>query len=199
MAKKETLIIVAHPDDETIWAGGMLLKSKSDNKENRTILCLCRKEDTDRAPRFKEACEMFGAEGYISDMDDAEEGSYKEVSNEDIINRIMEVTKGKEYDSLYTHGENGEYEHIRHLQVHKAVCEMLDKELLLAKEVFFFSYIKNKELGFCIANSNADKLIKLRKPYFKMKKKLIEETYGFQMGGFEEKSCGQVEGFDVRK
>jgi hypothetical protein len=135
----------------------------------------------------------------MSDLDDGEEGYYKDLSTQEIIDRILEITEAKDkiYDILYTHGENGEYGHIRHIEVHKAVDEMLSRGLLLANEVFFFSYKKVGED--CNLNKSADKLIRLEKPYFKMKKKLIEKAYGFQKGGFEEKSCGEVEGFDIRK
>jgi LmbE family N-acetylglucosaminyl deacetylase len=202
--KKNILVIVAHPDDETIWMGGTLLKIKTKNdikhNVNLTIISLCRKNDRDRAPKFSKVCSMLGVvEYHMSDLDDCEEGYYKEITSQAIIERIFEFTKlnGKKYDRVYTHGENGEYRHIRHMQVHKAVCEMLDKKLLLAKQVFFFSYEKIGQD--CIVNKNADKLIKLEKPYLKMKKMLIEDVYGFARGGFEEKSCGDVEGFDVLK
>jgi LmbE family N-acetylglucosaminyl deacetylase len=199
MAKKETLIIVAHPDDETIWMGGTLLKSKEKSKENKTIISLCRKNDSDRAPKFEKVCEKLGSKGYIFDLDDGEEGYYKEVSAQEIMNKILEITKDKKYDSLYTHGENGEYGHIRHLDVHKAVCEMLEKGSLVAEKVFFFSYFLEKEGGPANINPNADKLIKLEKPYFKMKKQLIQEVYGFQEGGFEVESSREMEAFDIKK
>lgn len=198
MNKKEILIIVAHPDDETIWAGGTILKSK----DNKTIISLCRKNDVDRAPKFEKVCKLLGAQGYISDLDDAEEGYYKEISNEDVIKRILEIinVKNKKYDILYTHGKNGEYGHIRHLNVNKAINEMLEKELLSAKKVFFFSYTRerNVEGEPCHVNPNADKLIKLEKSYFKMKRHLIKDIYGFQDGGFEVESTSEVEGFDIK-
>jgi len=74
---------------------------------------------------------------------------------------------------------------------------MLDKKLLLAKQVFFFSYLKTKENS--NINSNADKLIKLENPYFKMKKQLIKEVYGFNEGSFEYESARDVEAFDIKK
>lgn len=196
MVKKETLIIVAHPDDETIWLGGNLLESK----DKKTIISLCRKKDRDRAPKFRKACEMFHAKGYMFDLDDAESGKYKDISNKDIIKRVLEITKKKKYDVLYTHGKNGEYKHIRHKQIHNAVNEMLNRKLLSAKEVFFFSYhkVKNNFQGYAIYNSNADKLIKLKKPYLEMKKQIIQKIYGYPKGGFEEKSCKNVEAFDIR-
>lgn len=195
--KKEVLIIVAHPDDETIWVGGTLFKSK----DNKTIISLCRKNDRDRAPRFKKACKILKAKGYISNLDDGEKGYYKKITEKQIIKRILKITKNKKYDYVYTHGKNGEYKHVRHIGVHNAVNEMADRRLLFAKKVFFFSYKKRKNnfQGYAIYNSNADKLIKLKKPYFKMKKRLIKEIYNFDKGTFEEKSCKEVEAFDIKK
>lgn len=195
--KKEILVIVAHPDDETIWAGGMLLKSN----DNKTIISLCRKQDKDREPKFQKVCKMLGAKGYIFDLDDSEEGDYKKISSEEIINPILEITKGKKYDLLYTHGKNGEYGHIRHLEVHDTVDGMLNEGKLHAKTVLFFSYARERDVEGepCHINSSADKLIRLEKPYFKMKKKLIKDIYGFQEGGFEVESSRDVEAFDVRR
>jgi hypothetical protein len=197
MTKKEVLVIVAHPDDETIWVGGTLLQSK----DNKTIISLCRKKDRDRAPRFRKVCKLLQAKAYILDLDDAETGKHKEISSKEIIKRILKITKNKKYDILYTHGKEGEYGHKRHLDIHKAVNEMLDKKLLSAKEVFFFSYhkMKNNFQDYALYNSSADKLIRLKAPYFRMKKKLITEVYGFQKGGFEEKSSRNIEAFDIKK
>jgi LmbE family N-acetylglucosaminyl deacetylase len=196
MEKKEVLVVVAHPDDEVIWAGGTLLKSK----ENKTIICLCRKNDKDRFPRFGKVCKLLKAKEYIFDLDDAESGKLKKISNKDIIKKVLSVTKGKEYDYLYTHGKEGEYGHPRHIEIHNAINSMLNRKLLSSKEVFFFSYhkIKNKFQGYAICNSNADKLIRLKKPYLEMKKRLIQKVYGFQKGGFEEKSSKGMEAFDIK-
>jgi hypothetical protein len=98
---------------------------------------------------------------------------------------------------LYTHGENGENGHIRHIEVHKIVKEMLDRNLLSAKKVFFFSYKKRGKI--CNINPNADILIKLKSPHFKMKKKLIQKIYGFKKGSFEERCCRNVEAFDIKR
>lgn len=200
--KKEVIVIVAHPDDETIWMGGTLLKIKEKQDSNVTLICLCRKNDKDRYPKFQKACEILGVKGYIFDLDDGEDaGQYKEILLQDIINKISPITNNKLYTTLYTHNENGEYGHIRHIQVNQAIEEMLSKGLILAEEIYFFSYkkMKNKYQGYAIYNSNADKLIKLKKPYLKMKKKIIEEVYGYKKGGFEEESCREIEAFDLRQ
>jgi hypothetical protein len=193
MTEKEILVIVAHPDDETIWLGGTLLKTKF----KKTIISLCRKNDRDRLLRFEQSCKILNSKGYMSDLDDLEEGYYKEISKQEIIKRILKITKKKKYDYLYTHGENGEYGHIRHLEIHRIVNEMLDQGLLSAKKVFFFSYKKRGKI--CNINPNADMLIKLKESCFKMKKQLIQKVYGFKKGSFEERCCRNVEAFDIKR
>jgi LmbE family N-acetylglucosaminyl deacetylase len=193
MKEKEILVIIAHPDDETIWAGGTLLETKF----KKTIISLCRKNDKDRAPKFEKICKILNSKGYMSDLDDLERGHYKKISKKDIIKRILKITKKKKYDFLYTHGKNGEYEHIRHLGVHQVVNEMLEKRLLFAKKVFFFSYKKRGK--FCDINPDADILIRLKEPSFKVKKQLIQKIYGFKKGSFEERSCRNVEAFDIKR
>jgi hydroxymethylpyrimidine pyrophosphatase-like HAD family hydrolase len=197
MKKKEILVIVAHPDDETIWMGGTLLKSKF----KKTVICLCRKNDKDRFPKFQKACKILNAKGYISDLDDFEKGYFKKISSQDIIKRILKFAKEKKYDYLFTHGKNGEYEHIRHKEIHNAVKEMLNKKILSVKKVFFFSYLpkKNNFQGYAKYNSSADKLIKLNFNELMMKKNIIKNIYCYSEGGFEEKSSDKIEAFDSLK
>jgi hypothetical protein len=83
--------------------------------------------------------------------------------------------------------------------VHNSVNEMLNKKLLIAKKVFFFSYLKDEKTGFCNINSSADKLIRIKNPYFKIKKQLIQEIYGFQENSFENKCSINKEAFEIKK
>ena len=64
------LVIVAHPDDETLWAGGTILM----HPETRwTVVALCRRSDPDRAPKFRRVLELLGASGDMGDLDDGPE------------------------------------------------------------------------------------------------------------------------------
>ena len=67
---KTVAVIVAHPDDETLWAGGTILNQPA---WNWFIVTLCRANDADRAPRFFQALHTLGANGKMSDLDDGPE------------------------------------------------------------------------------------------------------------------------------
>ena len=63
---KNVAVIVAHPDDETLWAGGTILSHPS---WNCFIVSLCRGNDTDRAPKFYNALKTFKEEGAMGNLD----------------------------------------------------------------------------------------------------------------------------------
>ncbi len=64
---KNIVIIVAHPDDETLWAGGTIMSTLS---WQWFIVCLCRGDDKDRAPRFYKALKILKSEGVMGNLDD---------------------------------------------------------------------------------------------------------------------------------
>ena len=188
--KKDVLVIVAHPDDETIWMGGTLLINRHD--WNITILSLCRKDDQDRAPRFRKACRTFKAEAFMSDLEDEK---LNQIDINEAIKRIKRYAK-KRYDYIFTHGKNGEYGHKRHIDVNKAVLQMIKNKDLSAKKVFFFSYEKKGKI--CYAKKNSDKFIKLDKSHLKLKKKIIRKIYGFKKNCFEDLCCRDAEAFKIK-
>jgi len=190
--KKEVLIIVAHPDDETIWMGGTILINK--NKWNTTIISLCRRDDEDRAPKFKKICKILNAKGFMSDLDDEKLNA---LSLNEITKRINQLSPRKNYDYIFTHGENGEYGHIRHKEVHNSVDKMIKNKQLSCNKLFFFSYANKNKI--CRADENSDKLIRLKDEVLTEKKYLIHKVYGFDKESFEEKSSRNLEAFKLNK
>ena len=60
-------MIVAHPDDEIIWCGGLLLAHP---QWKVTIMSLCRASDSDRRPRFEHVANHLHTTAIITDLDD---------------------------------------------------------------------------------------------------------------------------------
>ena len=129
-------VIVAHPDDETLWAGGLILMHP---QVSWTIITICRKSDPDRAPKFFKVVQKLNAEGYMSDLDDGPE--QKPLDNVEIQDTIMQMLPSERYDLVITHGRTGEYtRHLRHEETAAAVLELCNSNRLHAGRLWMFAY-----------------------------------------------------------
>jgi len=186
---KKGLVVVAHPDDETIWMGGKILKSKD---INWTIFSLCRKDDPDRFPKFMKVCEYYNAKGIISDLED--EGIINVVKSlPEIEKRVIKELKEKSFDYVFTHGSNGEYGHDRHKGVHQAIKRLVKDNKIICKKLLFFNY---KLDGKKIVNGDSTNFEEELSPEeLKKKKEIITNLYGFAQDSFESLSCLPKETF----
>ena len=190
---KRALVVVAHPDDETIWMGGALARFKN---IHWTILALCRKSDPDRMPKFMRVAKYYGACGIICDLEDEGLLSVSQ-SIPEIIKIIRRELPKKTFDVVFTHGANGEYGHPRHKGAHRAVKQMLAKGELRAREVFFFAYKLDHAQKIAIPNQNARYFLELSNKEWQAKRNVIKKLYGFRPHIFENRRCSKIESFSV--
>ena len=192
---KRVVIIVAHPDDEVIWCGGMILRHPD---WDWTVLCLSRSDDADRCPKFTAACNLLGVTGYIDDLDDSCPLELIDRQRE-IDDRVMNSVGVSEWDLCITHGPNGEYGHLRHVEIHEQVLELVRNDSLQCDELWSFAYNCNPRTNRCRASYDVDITVELTEKELAEKKRIIHELYGYGCGSFEYKACISPETFRRRK
>ncbi|PWB38926.1 MAG: hypothetical protein C3F02_01555 [Parcubacteria group bacterium] len=188
------LIIVAHPDDETIWMGGTIARYKN---IRWTIFALCRADDADRAPKFRKVCRHYSARGIMSDLEDEGLMSIR-ASQAPIAKRILKQFATKKFDYIFTHGANGEYGHPRHRGVHRVVKKLVQNKKLICDQLFFFAYrLNNKKRIINPPPRSIDWTVKINLGALKNKKNIIKKLYGFSPKSFENISCLAKETFKI--
>jgi hypothetical protein len=91
-------VIVAHPDDETLWAGGTILTHPNDNW---FIAAMCRKSDPDRSQKFLHALHNYGAAGAMGDLDDGPEQT--PLPAQSVQQTLLGLLPPINYDLVLTH------------------------------------------------------------------------------------------------
>jgi LmbE family N-acetylglucosaminyl deacetylase len=185
------LFIVAHPDDEILWAGGLMLLHP---QTRWTVMTLTRKSDPDRAPKFNHVMEFLGAKGIMGDLDDGPE--QKPLADKEIRKTIQEMLPMDKFDLILTHSRWGEYtRHIRHEEVSKAVLAMHTTGDLPSKLIWMFAYEDGGGKYPPKASRDADIHVWLPEPIWQEKYRIITEMYGLSADSFEAKCCPKHEGF----
>ena len=187
----ECAVIVAHPDDETLWAGGLMLMYPD---VDWTVVTLCRKSDLDRAPKFFKALERLNAVGFMADLDDGPEQT--PLDNGEMQKTIAELLPSKRFDLVITHSTSGEYtRHLRHEETAKAVLELWNSDRLFADELWTFAYEDGNRKYLPRAIKNADLLVGLNDEIWRQKYDIITRIYGFSRESFEAKTTPKEEAF----
>lgn len=188
----KALVVVAHPDDEVIWMGGVMMRFKN---VDWTVLSLCRASDTDREPKFRRVMKHLDVKGFIEDLEDDDLISVQE-SIPKIKKQILKYTKTKKFDYLFTHGLNGEYGHDRHIGTHLAIKSLLKTKEISFQDAYFFNYQKqDNKKNPIIPGLNSEYLLKLREKEYLEKKRIVAEMYGYPYDGIDVNLCSKEEAF----
>jgi len=188
---KSVAVIVAHPDDETLWAGGTIL---SHPLWNCFIVSLCRGNDPDRAPRFFEALKTLKSEGIIGVLDDGPD--QVPLNIKEVENNILGLLPPKHFDLIITHNPSGEYtRHIRHEEVGEAVINLWNSDKIFASEIRLFAYEDGHKTYYPKAIENAAIYQTLTKRILYRKYSIITEIYGFEKESWEAKTTPVAEAF----
>ena len=158
------------------------------------IACLCRGKDTDRAPRFQRALEIFKAEGKMGDLDD--EPAQQPLDSEKVAKAILELLPQKHFELIITHNPAGEYtRHRRHEETGKAVIELWHNHEISADTLWAFAYEDGGKQYYPRPVADATIQHKLTKQIRERKYKMITDTYGFEKGSWEAETTPISEAF----
>jgi LmbE family N-acetylglucosaminyl deacetylase len=184
-------VLVAHPDDEVLWAGGVIL---SHPEWDWFIATLCRASDPDRSPRFFRVMERLGAMGKMADLDDGPDqvplaaGLAAEI--------LQALLPSHEYEIVFTHGPKGEYtRHRRHEETCRAVADLWKAEVFKAKELRLFAYADRGRGTLPTARMDADLQADLDEETWREKYTLITQAYGFDPSSWEARVTPRKEAF----
>lgn len=188
---KAIAVIVAHPDDETIWAGGTMLRHPSWGK---FTLSLCRKHDTDRAPKFFQALNALGSAGALGDLDD---GPQQEPLADHVVQAmILQLLPREHFDIIISHSPLGEYtRHARHEETGRAVSALWHAGIISAGELWAFAYEDGGRAYLPRAIKKADRYTVLPESTWRKKYHIITATYGFHETSYEAQTTPRSEAF----
>jgi len=188
---KKAAVIVAHPDDETIWCGGTILMHPD---WQWTVIVLCRGNDPDRAHRFYQAVKKIGATGRMEILNDAPE--QVPLPDSQVQATILSLLLAKHFNFILTHSPYGEYtRHLRHEETSRAVISLWEKGCISATEIWMFAYEDGGKSYLPRPIKTAHKVVELPGDIWQEKYRIITELYGFGPESFEAKTAPKEEAF----
>ena len=129
------VMIVAHPDDETLWGGANLVR------ENYFVVCLTNGYNQERANDFRGLLKFTNNSGIILDYPDIEDNiidDWVDVEN-GIIKDLSTILNYQNWDKIVTHGPDGTTGHFHHKKINQYVVKFIFIKRLKIKFVFLKS------------------------------------------------------------
>ena len=129
----QNIMIVAHPDDETIWGGGHLLQ------DDYLVICLTNGNNQIRAKEFEKVMDQSHNTGIILDYPDKTNGkrdNWKTVYHE-IEADLNYILANHSFSTIVTHNPRGEYGHEHHKMTSTIVANIV-KNLKITNNLSYF-------------------------------------------------------------
>lgn len=138
----DSLMIVAHPDDETIWGGSHLLK------DNYVVVCITNGNNRTRRKEFSKVMKKTNSIGIMLSYPDKTNGEKDNWNS--CRDRIQEalslILAKKQWNMIVTHNPDGEYGHIHHQMTSEIVTSLSQNTGLTDKLFYFGKYVKEKNM-----------------------------------------------------
>ena len=161
------LMVVAHPDDETLWGGAHLTEG------GWFVVCLTNGYNEVRKNEFYEVMKESGNIGLILKYPDLVNGKRSDwaTSKPQIAKDLDFLMKYKHWGMVATHNPNGEYGHIHHKMTSKLMTESYYKNCWGNNLYYFERYYSARRMPAVEASlkkvpqSSVDKKVELLKIY----------------------------------
>jgi LmbE family N-acetylglucosaminyl deacetylase len=187
----QAAVVIAHPDDETLWCGGYILAHP---EFDWRIVTLCRASDPDRAPKFRRVLEKLGAVGEMADLDDEPDQVRLPIGQ--IQATVTQLLAGNSYSLILTHGPKGEYtRHRRHEECCRSVVELWQSGSIDTKQLWLFAYEDGGRAYLPRVRDDADRRNVLTESVWLEKRRLITNVYGYGIDSWEARTAPREEGF----
>lgn len=126
----DKLMIVAHPDDELIFGGKLLLE------KGWHVITITNGDNTTRSKEFRGLMKELGQSHHmLSHYDTMDDGEIDEPTTSYIRNFI--ANNKNKLKKIVTHNRRGEYGHAQHVGVHKMVTHIVN-DLGLQDKLYYF-------------------------------------------------------------
>lgn len=139
--KYDSLMIVAHPDDETIWGGNHL------HKGNYLVVCITNKDNEIRSKEFYEVMKQTNSQGIMlkyPDKTDGKRDNWKRCKKA-ISEDIKFIMKQNDWKEIVTHNPDGEYGHQHHKMTNRIVTRLAKQEGYSDVLYYFNKYVKKND------------------------------------------------------
>jgi hypothetical protein len=156
--KPNKLLVIAHPDDETLFFGGLLLRHQNQFKVILVTDANADQRKNERMLEFQKALELLGVKHYaMLDFPDI----YSQRIDLDALEKILVAENANNYEQVFTHNIIGEYGHPHHQDISYVVHKVFKTN------VYSTAY-----------NSYPDLTINLTGPEFNIKSQILCHIYG---------------------
>lgn len=134
------LMIVAHPDDESIFAGNEILNN------SYHIVCITNGNNEVRKQEFEKMLEVTGNTGVMLSYPDKTNGERDDWSivKKDIEEELNSIIASREWGKIVTHNLKGEYGHIQHKKTNEIVTTLVKQQNKEDQLYYFGDYFKAK-------------------------------------------------------
>ena len=161
------LLVHAHPDDESISTGGAMMKAKADG--HRVVLITATRGEAGeiynmdeavsrprlgeiRTDELKAAAEILGVDrqeflgyrdsGMVDTDDNKDPRSFHQAKLDDAAGKLAVFIREERPDVVVTYAEDGVYGHPDHIKAHfvtNAALDLLDREGLSVKKLYYMA------------------------------------------------------------